>query len=111
MRRLALIEAAVREINDAGRDDAFGTFEVTGESNLWLQYLPGNINAAYPYKQAPDVILAELPFDATIEWKPEEFLAVVLEKPPEQLAAWIERYFLEVLSCRQDYQIVWNREQ
>lgn len=111
MTQLALIEAAVREINGAGKDDAFGTFEVQGEPNLWLQYLPGNINAAFPYKQLPEVILAALPFDAMIEWKPEEFLAVVLTKPPEQLAAWMDRYFREVLNCRADYQLTWTREQ
>lgn len=111
MTRLALIEAAVREIDGAGRDDAFGTFEVEREPNLWLQYLPGSINAAYPFKQTPEVILAELPFDGMIEWKPEEFLSVELTKPPEQLAVWIDRYFREVLNCRPDYPLSWTREQ
>jgi hypothetical protein len=108
---LALIEAAVREINDAGTEDAFGTFEVEGEPNLWLQYLPGNINAAYPFKQAPEAMLAELKFDGVIEWKPEEFAAVELVRPPEQLAVWIDRYFREILNCPPDYALTWRREQ
>lgn len=111
MTNLALIEAAVREIDAAGMDDAFGIFEVEGESNLWLQYLPGNINAAYPYRQAPDVILANLPFDAMIEWKPEEFLAVELNRPAAELAVWIDRYFRDVLSARPNYKLTWKREQ
>ncbi len=111
MSQLALIEAAVREINGAGSDDAFGTFEVEGEPNLWLQYVPGNINAAYLFRQAPEVALVELPFDGMIEWRPEEFLAVELAKPPEQIAAWIDRYFRDVLNCRDDYQLTWKREQ
>ena len=108
---LALIEAAVREIDGAGAEDAFGTFEVENEPNLWLQYLPGNINAAYPFKQAPEAMLAELTFDGMIEWKPEEFVAVELIRPPRQLAAWIDRYFREILSCSPDYALTWRREQ
>lgn len=111
MSQLALIEAAVREIDNAGPDDAFGTLEVEGRAEHWVQYLPSNINAAYPFKGEPHVLLAELPFDAMIEWEAEGFLAVVLERPPEQVAAWIDRYFREVLGAKADYKLTWKREQ
>lgn len=110
MTPLELIEAAVREIN-AGNDDSFGTFEVKGNEERWLQYLQGNINAVYPSAAAPEAYLATLPFDDMIEWRPNNFLAVVLNKPPEEVAVWIDRYFREVLRCEPDYQLTWRREQ
>jgi hypothetical protein len=107
---LELIGAAVREIDNAGADDAFGTFEVAGALEHWLQYLPGNINAVYPFRGEPHVLFADLPFDSMIEWKPEEFLAVELKLPPDQLAVWIDRYFRHVLGCKPDYKLTWRRE-
>jgi hypothetical protein len=106
---LALIEAAVREI-DAGAEDSFGTFEVAGAAERWLQYLPGNINAAYPFSDPPETILT-LPYDDMIEWQPGNFLAVILNRPPEATAAWIDRYFREMLGCGPDYRLTWLREQ
>jgi len=106
---LALIEAAVREI-DAGEHDSFGTLEVPGAADRWVQYMPGNVNAVYPFTDAPEARLGELAFDDMIEWKPGEFLAVELFRPPEQLAAWIDRYFREVLGCAPDYKLTWKRE-
>lgn len=110
MTTLELIEAAVREI-DAGGDDSFGTFEVKEDAERWLQYLPGSINAAYPSAAAPEARLATLRFDEVIEWQPNNFVAVVLNKPPADMAVWIDRYFREVLGCEEGYQLAWTREQ
>ena len=107
---LQLIEAAVREINN-GDEDSFGTLIVQHAEDRWLQYAPGAINAAYPFSDAPERRLVALPFDEMIEWTPKNFLTIELNRPPEELAAWIDGYFKEVLGCDPGHQLRWGREQ
>jgi hypothetical protein len=45
------------------------------------------------------------------EWTPGASAMIEIFLPEPDLAAWIDRYFKEVLGCPADYQLSWKREQ
>ena len=63
-----------------------------------------------PHKFA-HVVYRTRRFDEMIEWTPKNFLTIELNRPPEELAAWIDGYFKEVLGCDPGHQLRWGREQ
>ncbi len=105
-----LIEAAVREI-ETGAEDSFGTFEVVGNSDLFVQYMQRTINARYPFRIDPAQNLRTFTFGSVEEWVADEYVWLDVSLPPSEMAAWIDRYFREVLGCDADYQLTWKREQ
>jgi hypothetical protein len=52
MARADELSDALRQIL-AGEHDSFGTFSVVGDTNRWVQYRLGEINAAYPFGDDP----------------------------------------------------------
>lgn len=107
---IELIEAAVREIN-AGEHDSFGTLRVIGDDARWVQYTPGMVNVAYPFDIAPTDKLRDFAFTEVEEWKAGASAMIELFMPERDLAAWIDRYFREVLDCDREYRLTWKREQ
>jgi hypothetical protein len=105
-----LIEAAVLEIN-AGDHDSFGTLRVVGDGDRWVQYTPGMVNVAYPFDDPPTERLVSFSFTDVEEWTPGASAMIEIFLPEPDLAAWIDRYFKEVLGCPADYQLSWKREQ
>lgn len=107
---IELIEAAIREINE-GDHDSFGTLRVVSGSDCWVQYTPGMVNVAYPFDIAPAERLKDFSFSDVEEWTSGVSAMIELYAPEPELAAWIDRYFKEILGCEPGYQLTWKREQ
>jgi hypothetical protein len=107
--RLALIEAAIGQVN-SGDHDSFGTLTRTGDSSRWVQYTPGTINATYPFEDSPQDRLSAFKFDELMEWTPGVSVTLEYFFEPAEVAIWIDRYFREILGCEADYELIWKPE-
>jgi len=101
--QIAEISPGVRE---ALADSAFcATFEVSGQSDKWVQFHDGVLNAAYPHESNPASLLAELG-GSLEEWAAEQFLTVKLAtEDVRTLAKWIDAYFARALNAGADYTV------
>jgi len=101
--QIAEIAPAIREAIDGG-PDICSTFTVVGKPDAWVQFVGGVANAAYPRTDDPSMILASLGSAALESWAPGEFLTVKLDTGDvPSIAAWIDRYFEQVLNAGSGY--------
>ena len=100
---IAEIAPAIQEAIDGG-PDLCATFTVAGNPDAWVQFVGGVANAAYPRKDDPSAVLAMLGCASLQDWTPGEFLTVRLETDDAlSVAAWIDRYFEQVLGAGSGY--------
>ena len=89
-----------------GGPDTCATLEVSGEPELWVQFVGSTVNAAYPHAEPPNQnraigsLLPELA-PKSIDWNAGlsatfEFA----EFDTDDLAKWIDRYFVLILGCK-----------
>ena len=90
----------------AGDDDSFATFAVVGADDRWVQYKIGQINAAYPFADDPVQRLAPLADFAVLGWEANKYVFGDLGRgDPRAIAAWIDKYFREILQCAPGYDL------
>jgi hypothetical protein len=81
--QIAQISSKVREVFEASSDGMCATFELTGNPDAWVQVMKDNINAAYPFDNAPEgrvrEILASLPGSSVSAWDAKTFVTVAFE--------------------------------
>jgi hypothetical protein len=95
--QLAEIAPMVREVM-AGGDSWCATFEVSGDSSRWVQFMVGTINAAYP--RMNDECVKAFGACDVVDWAPLNFVTVEIERSEARtIAMWIDRYFAEILDC------------
>lgn len=91
----------------AGDHDSFGTFSVSGADECWVQYKPGEINAAYPFADDPVQRLASLPDFEVLGWEANSYVFGDLARyDPGTIAEWIDKYFCETLQCPPSYELI-----
>ena len=72
--QIAEIAPGVREML-AGGPDWCATFEIPSDSDRWVQFTVGIINAAYPHNEAPESRLGELGSFTLEEWEPNKYVS------------------------------------
>jgi len=109
--QISEIRPAIREVQSGG-PDLCATFEVVGAKDKWVQFTKGTINAAYPYKEHPQLLIepfaeTESQYALTItSWESGKF--VTLDFPqgePTSISKLIDFYFMGVLKCDSDYSV------
>jgi hypothetical protein len=102
---VAEIAPGVREAI-AGGGKLCATFEITGDSSRWVQFVGSVVNAAYPLERDPRSIVAKLG-DAIVEgFEPGKYVTVQIQMTsPVKIAQWIEAYFRQVLRADGEYSI------
>ena len=99
------LSGALRQVL-AGDHDSFGTFAVIGAEDCWVQYKPGEINAAYPFTDDPVQHLASFPDFEVLGWEANNYVFGDLGRhDPGAIADWIDRYFRETLQCPPSYEL------
>jgi hypothetical protein len=90
----------------AGDHDSFGTFALLEDDERWVQYKPGEINAAYPFADDPAERLGFLPDFEVLGWEANGYVFGDLNLyEAVAIVEWIDRYFTEVLGCVSSYQV------
>jgi hypothetical protein len=103
--QISEIAPGIREVL-VGAGGWCATFEVSGDPSRWVQFTQGTINAAYPYEESPDERLPLLGSCDLTEWEPRKYATFRLHlNEPRTVAKWIDRYFVDVLGCEQEYSI------
>jgi len=101
--QVAEIAPAIREAL-AGGADLCATFVVTGQSQAWVQFVDGVVNAAYPATAEPAAVLAELGSATLQNWEPGKYLTAALTLGDARaIAKWIDHYFEMVLGAETEY--------
>jgi hypothetical protein len=81
--QIAQISPKVREVFEAPSDTMCATFEIAGNADAWVQVMKDNINAAYPFDNAPEgrvkEILASLPGSSITAWEAKTFVTLAFE--------------------------------
>jgi len=99
----ALIADPVREVQARGKSWC-ATFEISNDPSRWVQFTIDAINAGYPYAEEPNDRLRALGVLAVLAWEPNKYASVTISSDDAgAIAAWIDRYFADVLSCGGDY--------
>ena len=88
------------------------TFEVSGDPNRWIQFMPGVINLAYPHTDDPSPLPAQLGLPPAllllVEWEPGAFATFNIETPltVREIAQTIDALFESTLGCAgRDYSV------
>lgn len=103
--QISEIAPEIREVISGGGNWC-ATLEVSGDPTRWVQFTLDAINAAYPYDIAPNDKFGDLDDFVVMAWEPNTFATFkVAGDDPRKIAKWIDRYFSEVLACKQDYTI------
>lgn len=109
--QISVICPAIREVQSGG-PDLCATFEVVGNQDKWVQYTIGTINAAYPYKEHPQLLIEPLAeinprHEISISsWKAGTFVTIDFpENDPTKISKWIDFYLIGVLKCADDYSV------
>jgi hypothetical protein len=101
--QVAEIAPPIREAL-AGGPGLCATFVVSGQSQAWLQFVDGVINAAYPAAAEPASVLAELGSATLQNWEAGKYLtAALVLGDARAIAKWIDGYFEKVLSAGSEY--------
>lgn len=80
------------------------TLEASGDNTRWLQFIAGSINAAYPFADAPEIGLRNFGAWALVTWEAQHYVTLDLElHETSAIAAWIDRYFVDLLGCTETY--------
>jgi hypothetical protein len=79
------------------------TIAVSGNSDLWVQLLGDNLNAAYPHQAAPSVTMPALlasPLIKTLQsYEAGTFVTLTVHDMSDPaLLPWIEDYFVTILA-------------
>ena len=99
---VAEITPAIQEALDD--PELCATLALMGNSQAWVQFVGGVLNAAYPTAADPAELLAELGSATLQNWEPGNFLTVALELGDAlSIATWIDRYFEKVLGAGSAY--------
>ena len=86
--------------------DSFLTFEDPADPSKWVQITLFNVNAAYPFSDPPQSRLSPLGVTEVDEWEAGLFVTCSIDfSDLHRVAELVDRYFREVLGCRDNYQI------
>ena len=109
--QISEISPAIREVQSSAAD-LCATFEIVGSQDKWVQYTKGTINAAYPYKEPPQLLIepfVEVQPKLTLNitsWESGKF--VTLDFPqgePVSISKFIDLYFIGIIKCVSDYSV------
>ena len=84
------------------------TFEVDGDTSKWVQFIDWTVNAAYPFTTAPqfdrEVLECNTAKAHVTQWEPGKFVTFdISHSASSDVAEWIDRYFVRILRCSDDY--------
>jgi hypothetical protein len=101
--QIAVITPALREVVDSEPGRCV-TFEVSGDSEKWIQVLDEFVNTAYPHNDNPEDRLSKLglqPPAATLrDWEANKYATFEFSRLDVQVVAkWIDAYFVGVIGC------------